>query len=286
MRKTLFCIAVLVSCTILGQAQNSNNLDFSGGIGFQGSSPKELSLAEYREAFPQSELLKQDYSGYYDQPYYYNYSGGLLLNFLWGVKIGEGANNEQRLRIGISYSGATTYSNNFEKTVTTPYDTLISTVTGNQTFVDSVYQDYLNINLSQDQIGLDVSYIIKSNPNNRLVFYSGGGAVLGLAVNSRANIYQNSNSYFSNDNGDYYPYAERYSDNGKSEVHNLASTFWAQLYVPIGLDFRLSKKNAFWQRMHIYSELRPNMQLAMVEGFDPTINLSFGWAVFGTRFEF
>jgi len=64
MRKTLFCIAVLVSCTILGQAQNSNNLDFSGGIGFQGSSPKELSLAEYREAFPQSELLKQDYSGY------------------------------------------------------------------------------------------------------------------------------------------------------------------------------------------------------------------------------
>lgn len=286
MKKIIFSAAILIFWSFLSQAQYASNIDFSAGFGFETLSPKQLPLSQYQTLFPESELLKIDYQGFNEDPLYFNYNSDVLLNLLWGFKIGQGSKLEQVLRFGVTYSGTTVYSNSFKKTITIPYDTLNSTRTGNQTFIDSVYKEYTTINVSQERIGLDVSYIIKSNPSNRLVFYSGGGAVLGLSVNARASIKQNSYSYFATVDDDYYQNRARSNDDNKSEVFNLSNNFWAQLYVPIGLDFRLSNVNPFWQRMHIYSELRPNMQLVLIEGFDPSIDLSFGWAVFGSRFEF
>ena len=280
--------AFLFSAIVQAQSTYQSKLDFSFASGFQSSSPKQLSLEEYRSLLPQSELLKQDFLNngnnyYYD---YYYFTAAPLLNFLWSYQIAVNPSFEQRLRIGVTYSGSTSVQSSFTNQTNTPYDTLTSSQTGGQTYVDSVYSEYLNVDYSQDQIGLDISYLLKSNPNARWGFYTGIGAVLGVSVNSEAYLWQNSYSYYTNSTGEFYPYNEDYYDNGKSETYSLGSTFFGQIYLPIGVDFRLSKKNEFWKRMHLYTEMRPNMQIVTVEGLDTSVLLSYGWAAFGVRFEF
>lgn len=286
MKKTIVLLCAFGFTSAFAQNYEPGKLDFSVGFGARSSSSTSLTLEDCRALFPDSGLLKGDYSSYAYPTYYFNASS--MVNLLWGIRLKQNDGYEQRLRVGVTFSGLTPTYASFYNENSFAYDTLTSARTGDVTYVDSVYSENLFLNISQKQVGLDVAYLIKSNQNGRWSFYGGAGLEVGAIINVEANISQSSYSYYSNDLGNYYQNDLLYGNNtnNTSEVERLDGGFYAMLYLPVGLDLRLSMKNAFWKKMHLYTEFRPSIQYSNTSLTNQDINLGMGFAVFGIRTDF
>ncbi|MGB0807307.1 MAG: hypothetical protein ACPGRC_11500 [Salibacteraceae bacterium] len=35
-------------------------------------------------------------------------------------------------------------------------------------------------------------------------------------------------------------------------------------YIPLGLDFRIANKSEFWQRVHLFYEMRPSLEMISI----------------------
>lgn len=286
MHKTLVLLFGLGVTSVFGQNYQPGKIDLSVGFGFRTSNTQMATLEEYRSLFPNSTLLQGDFNSYGYPDFYFNSTS--MINVLWGIRLQQNEGFEQRLRAGFTFSGITpTYGSYYNET-RFAFDTLVSSRTGEVTYVDSIYSENLFINTSQKQVGLDVSYLIKANQNGRWSFYGGLGMEVGALLNVEANISRSNYSYYSNDLGSYYPYGlwNDFDNSYKNEVQRLGSGFYAQLYLPVGLDLRLSMRNDFWRRMHLYTELRPSIGYSNSELTSQAVQLSVGYSVLGVRADF
>jgi len=271
---------------VFAQEYEPGKLDFSVGFGLRSSPSSTQSLQEYQALFPNSELLKGDFNAYGYPTFYFNASS--MVNLLWGIRLKQNAGYEQRLRVGVTFSGLTPTYGSFYNETSFAYDTLTSSRTGEVTYVDSIYSENLYITTSQKQVGLDVSYLFKSNQNGRWSFYGGAGLEVGAIINVEANISSNNYTFYSNNQGNYYNNDLIYGNNpnSKTEVQRLDGGFYAMLYLPVGIDLRLSMKNAFWRKMHLYSEFRPSIQYSDSDLLSQPMQLGMGFACFGIRADF
>lgn len=286
MHKTLALLFGLGVTSAFGQNYQPGKIDFSVGFGFRTTNAQMSTLEDYRTLFPNSTILEGDFNSYGYPDFTFNTSS--MVNVLWGIQLKQNEGFEQRLRAGVTFSGITPTFGNFYNSSSFAYDTLTSSRTGEVTYLDSIYMENIFINTSQKQVGLDVAYLIKANHNGRWCFYGGVGLEIGALLNVEANISRSSYSYYSNDLGYYYPNSigHEYDDNRQSEVQRLGGGFYTQLYLPVGLDLRLSMRNAFWRRMHLYTELRPSMGYSNSELSIQPVQLSVGYSVFGVRADF
>ncbi len=288
MKHLLASAFFLASISGFSQEYKPGKIDFSFGVGFQSYSSSSVVLNDFRAKFPDSELLQGEFDNHAYSPYYYNTNASTMINLLWGVHLKENAGFEQRLRIGVSYSGYTPSYGSFYKENKFAFDTLTSSVTGERTFVDSVYSENLSIYTSEKQVGLDVSYLLKANQHGRWGFYAGVGLEVGALLDAKATITRGDNSYLTNGAGNYYENESMnfYGNDHDYEEEKLDGGFYTSLYLPVGLDLRLSMKNEFWKKMHLYIELRPNVQYRNSSLTDNNLALGFGMAAFGVRAEF
>jgi len=274
MRNIILSTFTAVFAIYSSQAQEgSKNLRISefhlqNGMGI--NSMQSLPLADFQSLAPNSILLQNDLSGFNFNAYgiysgYFNYGPGMFIgnriantsdyqSIQLGITFKD--NSNPLWRIGISHGSTSNLSSGFSRDVATRFDTLTSSQTGEQFFVDSIQTANYLIQYSSEQLRLETSLIYRTNPEKRWSVYAGIGGSFGFSYNAETYISYNSSSYISGmsstsyTNSDYKNETEHFSN--KSNIS-------ASIFVPMGIDFRMGKTREFWKRLHLYYEMKPSV---------------------------
>lgn len=233
--------------------------EFHLQTGFQYYPAATSSLEDFRKLAPNSILLKEDLPSY-NSFGYYNGRG----NFS-SVQLGLTFKNHLNalLRVGISNMGVSGLQNSYSKQDYFPYDTLTSSATGEQTFIDSVSSQSYFMNHSSRQIRLDAALIFRTDASARWSLFAGIGASLGVNYNATTYISYYTNNYINNQNGNSYNYGYN-NGSEKTESFTTKNYLTTTAYIPMGVDFRIGKNQAFWKRLHLYYEIKPSISMTQI----------------------
>jgi len=234
--------------------------EFHLQTGFQYYPAQTTSLEDFQKLAPNSVLLKEDLPSY-NSFGYYNGRG----NFS-SVQLGLTFKNHPNalLRVGLSNMGVSGLQKSYSKQDHFPYDTLTSSATGEQTFIDSVSSQSYFMNHSSRQIRLDAALIFRTDASARWSLFAGIGASLGVNYNATTYISYYRNNYINNQNGNSY--YNGYSNNGseKTETFTTKNYLTTTAYIPMGVDFRIGKNKVFWKRLHLYYEIKPSISMTQI----------------------
>ncbi len=185
------------------------------------------------------------------------------------------------LRVGVIYAGLVDQSAALRRTTRMSYDTLTSSQTGVQTFVDSVFRDNIRLRHSAERIGVSASLIWRTQ--GRWSLYGGVGVAGGPTLNARSEV--RSDETRSTEIRDFTQgevYGSDFNASDDVELFRNGNGWWLATYLPIGLDFQLARTGTFFSRLHLFYEIRPQM---VFQG-SPELgsNSAFGMqTVFGLR---
>ena len=272
MRKISLIAALAISGMSLSQKIKITEIHISNGTGLGGQI--NGSIDDFKILAPNSSILLTDFSQYNQQGYVSFRTPGNNFSSNYSLQLGLQCAKMPKVtfRVGITHvsnegalSAFGSYSQSF------PYDTLTSSQTGEQTFLDSTNSKYYNMNHSNQQIRLDGAMIFRMFPEKRWSIHTGLGASLGMSYQSNTEIrYWESTSISS---GDYY------EENGVSETFKNKNSLGASLYIPFGVDFGIGKKREFWMPFHLYAETRPSLNINSINGVGTTFSPGMSSAV-------
>lgn len=261
-------------------AQNSGSVPalkpFDASIYLSGQSANSPNngLPDARELAPESQILARDYTGYntYDQTTMSFGGADFMLGLRLRNKEKTGYRENSFLRIGLGYSSGSSFNAGLYRHDRSPYDTLTSSQTGNEIYVDSVTHRNLNVNHYADYLRLDVAYIFRTGGDSHWSLFGGIGARGMVGFNGRTSVQyhvskgteqqrQGQDGYF-----DYYRDFD--NDTFEEETFVGGTSFGGALYLPLGIDVRFGKTNDFWKRIHLFTEFRPGMEFVQSSKFD------------------
>ncbi len=269
MKKILFSIALLSLGT--AQAQISINEIYLQSGSFFGQN--KGSLADFQTLAPGSSILQQDLSAYQTYPQMFFNLPGQSQSLSVGLGLGKMPN--ATLRLGLmhtSQNNALTTGGSYTETFRV--DTLTSSQSGEQYFVDSFSTHSFNANYAQEQLRIDASLLFRYNADKRWSFFGGIGANFGLSYNAATTVHHRVSPY-----GDYFGYGFindlMFIDFGTHETETFENKggFGLGVYAPLGIDFQLGKKREFWKPMHLYMELRPGFNINQIAGLGTTFSV-------------
>jgi hypothetical protein len=275
----LLCFYFLYSGVIFAQDEvksiRISEFHFQNGIGF--NSGQHFGLADYKILAPSSELLTNDFSTFQGNEYFI--FNGPTSSSYQTIQLGLTfkSNPNPLWRIGISHICLGDISKGFSKSTIVPYDTLTSSQTGQQYFLDSTYSENYNTRYSAQQLRLETSLIYRTDPSKRWSVYTGLGASFGISYNAQTVIEYTSYNNASTMN-EYYTTTEQ----GKNIVEYFQNkmNFSTAIFIPMGVDFRMGKNREFWKRLHLYYEMKPSITYTAIPELKriTTVNLinSFG----------
>ncbi len=269
--KTMLVAAILFPTGIWAQNQvkkiktSSLSIMPFGSIGTGQSS----TLDDFKTLAPNSTLIPDDLSNF--NTHSYNSSSGgvgtaLLLSFKFRDATGTAYKPNPELRLGISYNYNQSLHLNAYKEERFAHDTLISVKTGQRTAVDSVSYVGYNMDYATQFVRLDASLIYRTNPEARWNFFAGVGATFGVSISSETQIYENRHFYIQpteNESSIYFNESGYNGDHENETTRNESSLAYSA-YVPLGLDFRIADKSEFWQRVHLFYEMRPTIDFLAI----------------------
>lgn len=252
-----------------------------GGAFFTGEQPlfrQDLALLA-----PGSSLLAVDLSDHAFSNEAYTEGAGLFQAGIAVLPFRKADHPGPELRIGFLYAGRGYRHAILQRTERAPYDTLTSSQTGEQVFVDSVHTSTYWIDHSSERFGLDASLVWTTT--GRWSVFGGAGFCGGALLNARTEVYHTRMDGVEGAPGPYVSpdHGRAYANSGTESFRN-GDGWWLALYAPLGVDFRIARKGEFWSRMHLRYELRP--QLAMEGLPELGSTTSFGsQMIFGARLE-
>ena len=177
-------------------------------------------------------------------------------------------NKNRTFRAGISAQGISASIYNTSNSFTTRIDTLVSSANGSiYGFIDSTHRDFTYSSYMATAVKLDFSYLASTDVSKRFSFYSGFGLNFGITLAPRTEIYSHSwdSEQITDTNDNYISTQSVYnSSNVNRQVYQNKMGYMAALYVPIGVDFRLGKKNEVMKKMHLFFELRPTVSVLSI----------------------
>ncbi len=254
------------------QEENTNRIqisDFSFQLGFIAGDNIKGTLENFRDLAPESTMLYENFEGFSQRFRFLNFGPQSMFGILMGFEIRDKSGNNYRshplLRIGAHYTSGSGGTYNLQRIDRTPYDTLTSSQTGQQTFIDSIYRQSYQMDYRFQQVSLDVSLLFRTNPASRWSAYSGIGFTGGVSIKAETEIHYGTSrdEESRNDQRDYYSFYDD-ADESRSEYHTNDSRLAMSVYVPVGVNFRLGKKKEFWQRLHAFVEMRPGVHFVNV----------------------
>jgi hypothetical protein len=261
--------------------------DFSFSAGFSGVNNSKLSLQTYQSLVPESSILNKDLSLYnfgnsLFSSSYNNFRIKTPFNLLVGLKLSDPANSSKMdfsIRAGLTinkFSNNTTYGN---KSNTINYATDTNSL--DITYYDSIKNDNIYMYFSGTYIQFDGAILLKTKSNSKFSFHTGLGFNSGTVFNSYVNIYETQSIMLSimTTNSRSTIYRE---SNSKNETYEIKKGSYTQIYIPVGFNYRLSKKNEFLQKVELFSEMRPNISFIKIAHLNTQINLSNS-ILFGCR---
>ncbi len=195
-------------------------------------------------------------------------NSNIYVNIQMGVQLkpfSEKSKLSQMLRFSIGAGGRQSQYAQWEHVDHFAYDTLTSSQTGEQYYLDSISINTWQKSYESSECQISTQYLIQTDRERRISGYAGAGVGLGITRMSTVNVWQTQSTgvqtvEYLNDQDDdqHYYYQNNYSTlemttvNKATESH--AGTLNANLQVPVGFDFRLSKKNNFASRTVIGAE--------------------------------
>lgn len=252
---------------------------FQNGIVF--NSNQRFGVMDFKRLAPNSELLAQDLSSFYgNNDFFDNFPNSS--NYT-SIQLGLTFHSKPNplWRIGISHVVLGDISKDFSRYTTLPYDTLTSSQTGEQYFLDSIYDEGLSMRYSAQQLRLETSLIFRTDPLKRWSLYAGVGMTFGISYMATTTIdYRISSSLSSSNFQSYYST----NDYQEKQEYFMNETNWSSsFFIPMGVDFCLGKKREFWKRMHVYYEMKPSITYTSIPELKRITNVnminSFGLKV-------
>ncbi len=273
-RVNILSVVVLltVSFSVIGQEQikKFSIRDVYIQTGFFSDPYTTGTLHDFKLLFPESVLLNNDMTDF-SQTSSFSYTSNNMFSALLGFQFRDKQKSIYKtnplLRLGISYFSGTTLQGGLSKTNRKPYDTLMSTQTGQAVYIDSVVIQQYSMNSSSQQLRFDGSLIFRTNPEARWSIYGGIGITAGLSINSSTDIYyakyERTDTRYPNSIALYsYGYSSSY--NSKAENFRNRTIFGGSAYIPMGIDFRIGKLGELWKRTHLFYELRPSLNITSI----------------------
>ncbi len=278
---TAFLNALGQEETVTVKSMSINDVYIQTGFFMEPSS--NIDLDDFRALAPRSKLLENDLSDF-SSPYdYYMMDGNMTFTVLLGFQFIDKEKKVYKanplLRVGFSYSSGTYFAETIFKEDRKPYDTLVSTQTGETFYRDSVTDQYYNMYYQAEQLRLNCSLIYRTNPAARWSFYGGVGLSAGVSMNAYTTIYYDRSSFidassYSSSNSGYGDYAQERFEN--------KNNFGFSAFVPLGVDYRIGKKSEFLRMMHLFYELNPAINVTSIPELRTYTNAVFLQA-FGLR---
>jgi hypothetical protein len=284
--KRLFLLPLLLCVVHAASSQDDPSVvvsDFSIYFGGSTGSSEGLSEADILKLAPNAAdlLLQENYDnsdGFPDQSDSYSFRA--LLGLKFGQK-GTGAMRDNpTLRIGISYQNSTALENYSNSSESFRIDTLVSSQTGATYYVDSTSTKNLSSRYASERLMIDASVVFRTTQAKKLTLYAGAGFSAGISFNNRTEIsaYQSS---FINDQGTRYDFD---GSSVQSVTNNNEGGYAMSAYIPLGLEFRLSKAHPLWSQIHLSYEMRPSISIFDIPELKTFTSSQFQ-ASFGIRFE-
>lgn len=180
---------------------------------------------------------------------------------------GTDARFEKQLRLGVMFNSRTEQEGYWERSFTGPYDTLISSITGNEFLVDTTWTEAITARYNYSRVGLSASYILRKRTPGILSWYVGLGGLAGTTIGGSGQVDRRVGTTVEGvvGNDDYPEFNDR-SDTRETEEFHIASTGWGAVYALGGLDLQFGRKHPFWSTIHVFSEMRPTLFFNTVPG--------------------
>ena len=282
MKKTFIFLGFLAaSITAFSQVKLTQVHLSSGAYRQFGFTPSNIT--DFAPLAPGSSILLKDFSNYESSMGYYNF------NYPFGMGM-QNTSSFQSLQVGLSLPkcqgtlrlGISNFSNQLMSAYGSYYeshvvDTLISSQNGSMTFVDSTISRNVFGNYNNQQIRIDAAYVWEMNAGERWAFSAGAGLSFGLSYQSQTSLHY---TEYTNSYQGYGSYAGNQTTTHESETYKNPMAWGANIYVPLGINFRLGTKRAFWKPWMIYSELRPQLSFNSIPNsgvkFSPGIGSTSG----------
>ena len=281
MKKMTLLAVLVLSTAAFSQNLKISELHISSGTGNNGL--QQGSIADFKILAPSSTILTKDFSQFHMYGYPSFNSVGMYQSSSYSLQLGLQCAKMPKVtfRVGISHVGnfgALSAHGSFYESA--PYDTLTSSQTGEQTFIDSSHQKTYDMTYSNQQIRLDGAMIFRMFPEKRWSLHTGLGASIGMSYRANTDIrYWETSSV----NYDYQGSGNYGSGTGMNESFKNKNSLGASLYIPFGVDFCIGKKREFWMPFHLYIESRPSLNINSISGigtsFSPGMSSAAGLRV-------
>jgi hypothetical protein len=182
---------------------------------------------------------------------------------------------KSQIRVGISYQNFTLNAWNGYYSHQGIYDTLLSS--NNSSFIirDTIRNNYLQYELNNELLGLDIAWTARKKFKNRWHLYSGIGMNIATTISSNSRVlYSDHFIYIMRDEWDGHPrnHISNFSNESLSgeSVNNLF------LYIPAGIEFQLGKDTReILKNLNLCIEVRPSLNLSHLKGYQTTTNTGF-----------
>jgi hypothetical protein len=202
----------------------------------------------------------------------------------YSKKLGD-YNKERELSFGLYYSGSDLSNRNSTKFTIVPGDTFSHNSAIYQT--DTIKRTHHISREEASVLGISAQYLYKTNPDKRFSLFAGYGINIGYALNAR--IYKR---YTRDSSLVLMPYNAQASANDfnngtllgsveQKSSRDARTTFLTSVYIPFGVNFRLSKSKEIWDQMNLFAKADVGMEAETVVNrrphFLPYMGCSLGF---------
>lgn len=266
--------ALLFASQLFAQENGGGSSGFELGIYHNMSSelPINFSAAVWNNAVPNFNQVESGYTALNQSGYQWNYSNPFT--YLRGTfGFGNTTNDAWvKPKLAFTFGGFNNIylSDNFSQEKRFVYDTLTSSQTGNQTFVDSVYQINRHRNFEAKMISFGIGAHFEKAITKRFSAEFGFDALYTFSMNSRVSAHEYASSgtttntvidsYYSNYYGYNYGHGKNLPTNESAKMN--VSVFSIQL--PIEFQLLLSTKENIFKQFKLGVTYNPTFSFAQL----------------------
>ena len=243
---------------IRNRSLSVHNIYFNAGV-FPTPSGA-FGLEAFRVLAPSSAILQDDFNGYRSWIFFSGMPAtelGVSAGFGRGSRDNVKKHSAPEFRAGFYYGSSNVLLTGFEKSDRVTVDSLYSARTGAMYQVDSVSYNYVTVEHLRKYLKGDFSLIFRSGYLLGLSLFGGVGMNMGYSIENKLRV----RSVSSNRLESVSPFNGReilsfHSPETIEELVPVAGSFSFTLYIPAGIDMRLSSQSELLGRVHFYYEVR------------------------------
>lgn len=236
-----------------------------------------------------SDLIPANLNDY--QSGIFDYSSGsgtfeIMAGFAWRSSEEFGSKIHKRLRLGISYSQPGVMSSSYYLNQEFPFDTLVSSQTGNEFYIDSTYSSNLGMSYDVSSLALNTAFLWTTDDDARVSFYGGVSLGLALSFSSKVSVDRNDFSYLSYEDGyaiNYFTDEIQSLSQGQESFRQAASLGFG-FSSPIGVDWRIGRQEKNLNELHLFGEVRPGVNFNSIPDYELISQFRSSWHL-GLRFS-